>query len=74
MHVDRHDICVCQSCGLVREGSLAPSGWMGIIKYIPGRSVGLGFFCSAECLEMKVKILVKVERNQAAAREQEPAR
>jgi len=67
------DVYVCNTCGLLKEGPLPPSGWLGVLKYTPTRPVGLGYCCSAECLEAKVKILVKAERNHRdASRSVEP--
>ena len=68
MGIGQRDVYICNSCGVLREGTQAPTGWIGILKYATGRPFGLGYFCSAECLEQKVKILVKAERNHAAAR------
>jgi hypothetical protein len=58
------DVYVCNSCGLLREGSQVPTGWIRIVKHTPSRPVGLGFYCSADCLEQKVKILVKAEERE----------
>jgi hypothetical protein len=69
MNIGRHDVYICNSCGLLREGSQVPTGWIGIVKHAVGRPFGLGFYCSAECLDQKVKILVKAERNHSAAGE-----
>jgi len=67
MHRQYGDAYICSSCGLLREGAQPPPGWTGIVKYTATRPVGLGFFCSAECLEQKVRILAKAERAHIAA-------